>query len=134
MCVCVCMLVCVHAFVRVCLSLCACVCVCVFVFVCVCVCVCVCGFSGCVLGSGPEVKPVIFHLPPPPAHPAVIGDLAFAGVQFKAFSHATAMIQVGLQVPTPLAVRKGLFFCEFLAQLQELCLHGSQYPGCARCA
>ncbi len=28
-------------------------------------------------------------------------------------------------VPTPHAVRKGLFSCEFLAQLQELYLHGS---------
>ncbi len=26
----------------------------------------------------------------------------------------------------PLAVRKGQFSCEFLAWLQELCLHGSQ--------
>ncbi len=34
---------------------------------------------------------------------------------------------VGLQVPTPLAVKKGLFSCEFLARLHELCLHGSQY-------
>ncbi len=36
------------------------------------------------------------------------------------------MVQVGLQVPTPLAVRKGLLSCEFLAWFQELCLHGSQ--------
>ncbi len=36
------------------------------------------------------------------------------------------MVQVGLWVPTPLAVRKGLFSCEFLARLQELCLYGSQ--------
>ncbi len=36
------------------------------------------------------------------------------------------MVQVGLRVPTPLAVRKGLFSCEFLAQLQKLCLHSSQ--------
>ncbi len=28
--------------------------------------------------------------------------------------------------PTPLAVRRGLFSCEFLAQLQEFCLHSSQ--------
>ncbi len=38
------------------------------------------------------------------------------------------MVQVGLRVPTPLAVRKGQFSCEFLARLQELCLHGSQCP------
>ena len=36
------------------------------------------------------------------------------------------MVQVGFRVSTPLAVRKGLFSCEFLARLQELCLHGSQ--------
>ncbi len=48
------------------------------------------------------------------------------GCKFKAFSHETAMVQVGLQVPTPLAVRKGLFSCELLARLQELFLHGSQ--------
>ncbi len=40
-------------------------------------------------------------------------------------SHETAMVQVGLWVPTPLAVRKGLFSCKFLARLQELCLHSS---------
>ncbi len=34
------------------------------------------------------------------------------------------MVKVGLR-PTPLAVRKGLFSCEFLARLQEVCLHGS---------
>ncbi len=56
----------------------------------------------------------------------MIGYLAFAGVLIQAFSHEIAMIQVGLQVPTPLAVRKGLFSCEFLARVQELCLHGSQ--------
>ena len=28
-------------------------------------------------------------------------------------------------VHTPLAVRKSLFSCEFLAQLQEFCLYGS---------
>ncbi len=41
----------------------------------------------------------------------MIGDLAFAGVHiqaFKAFCHETAMVQVRLQVPTPLAVMKGL--------------------------
>ncbi len=95
--------------------------------------------SGCDLGSGPEVlssSPTLaiftvwfsICLPPaPPVHPAVIGDLAFAGVQIQGlFSNETAMVQVGLQVPTPLAVRKGLFSCEFLVRLQELCLHGSQ--------
>ncbi len=33
-----------------------------------------------------------------------------------------AMVQVGLRVPTPLVVGEGLFSCEFLVQLQELCL------------
>ncbi len=51
----------------------------------------------------------------------MIGYLAFDGVLIQGL-----MIQVGLRVPTPLATRKGLFSCEFLAQLQELCLHGSQ--------
>ncbi len=55
-----------------------------------------------------------------------LGTWHLLGCKFKAFSHKTAMVQVGLRVPTPLAVRKGLFSCEFLARLQELCLHGSQ--------
>ncbi len=55
-----------------------------------------------------------------------LGTWYLLGCKFKAFSHATTMVQVGLRVPTPLAVRKGLFSCEFLARLQELCLHGSQ--------
>ncbi len=59
-----------------------------------------------------------------PVHPAVIGYLAFAGVQIRDLS--PVMVQVRLRVPTPLAVRKGLFSCEFLARLHELCLHSSQ--------
>ncbi len=50
--------------------------------------------SGCVLGSGPEVPEFKPHLgnfpsgfpsspPAPPVHPAVIGDLAIAGVQIQ---------------------------------------------------
>ncbi len=62
----------------------------------------------------------------PPVHPAVIGYLAFAGMQIQGLSHEIAMVQVGLRVPTPLAVMKVLFSCECLARLQELCLHGSQ--------
>ncbi len=95
-------------------------------------CVCVAVWcSGCVLGSGPVVlssSPTLWQLSicAPPVHPPVIGYLAFAiGCKLKAFTHETAMVQVGLRVPTPLAVRKGLFSCEFLARLQELCLHGS---------
>ncbi len=38
------------------------------------------------------------------------------GCKFKGFYHETAMVQVGLWVPTSLAVRKGLS-CEFLARL-----------------
>ncbi len=91
-----------------------CVCVCAHVCVHVAVlCVCGCVLCVCVCAS---------YQP----HPAVIGYLAFAGVQIQGLSHETAMVQVGLRVPTPLAVWKGLFSCEFLARLQELCLHGSQ--------
>ncbi len=35
------------------------------------------------------------------------------------------MVHVGLQVPTPLVMRKGVFSWEFLTRLQELCLHSS---------
>ncbi len=85
-------------YVCVCVCVRACVCVCVCVHVCVCASVCVC------------VRACVF------VHVRVC----------KAFSHATAMVQVGLWVPTPPAMRKGLFSCEFLARLQELCLHDSQ--------
>ena len=111
----------------------------VFVFVCVCVCVRTCVWcSGYVLGSGPEVlssspTQTIFPSDFPSAsyqpHQSTqlwLGTWHLLGCKFKAFSHETAMVQVGLRVPTPLAVRKGLFSCEFLAWLQELCLHGSQ--------
>ncbi len=108
--------------------------VCVCVHTCLSVCVCVCMWavwcSGCVLGSGHEIPSssltlAIFHLPPTrPTSPPHDWDLAWC--KFKAFSHETTMVQVGHWVPTPLAVRKGLFSCEFLAWLQELCLHGSQ--------
>ncbi len=62
---------------------------------CMCMHVCTCACSGCVLGSGPwgsEFKPnsgnfsIWFSIclpPAPPVHPAVIGYLAFAGVQIK---------------------------------------------------
>ncbi len=106
-----------------------CVYVCVYVCMYVCMYVCICArmvavwYSGCVLGSGPEVLSssptqatfrLVFHLPPtsPPSC-----DWHLLGCKFKAFSHATAMVQVGLRVPTPLAVMKGLFSCGFLAQL-----------------
>ncbi len=48
------------------------------------------GVVVCVLGSGPEVPEFKPHsgnfpssLPAPPVHPAVIGYLAFAGVQIR---------------------------------------------------
>ncbi len=94
--------------------------------------------SGCVLGSGPAVLsssptqaifpsdfPSVSHQPYQSTQ-LWLGTWHLLGCKFKAFSHETAMVQVGLRVPTPLAVRKGLFSCEFLARLQELCLHGSQ--------
>ena len=43
-----------------------------------------------------------------------------------AYSRPILMNTTMIQMPTTLAVRKGLFSCEFLARLQELCLHGSQ--------
>ncbi len=110
---------------------------CVYVCVCV-VCMVAVWCSGCVLGSGPEVpefKPNSGNLPsdfPSASHQPHqstqlwLGTWHLLGCKFKAFSHETAMVQVGLRVPTPLAVRKGLFSCEFLAWLQELCLHSSQ--------
>ena len=76
--------------------------------------------SGCVLDSGHEVlssspTQAIFDLvlkclpPAPPVHPAVIGNLAFARVKIQSlFSQSSAIAQVGLRVPTPLAVRNGL--------------------------
>ncbi len=107
--------------------------------ICVCMCVVAVWCSGCVLGSGPTVLsssltqalfpsdfPSASHQP----HQSTqlwLGTWHLLGCRFKAFSHETAMVHVGLRVPTPLAVRKGLFSCEFLARLQELCLHGSQY-------
>ena len=107
---------------------------CLCVYVCVCVWVAV-WCSGCVLGSGPEVpefKPNSgnfrsnFLFASHQSTQLRLGTWHLLGCKFKAFSHETAMVQVGLRVPTPLAVRKGLFSCEFLARLQELCLHGSQ--------
>ncbi len=46
------------------------------------------------------------HPPALPVHPAVIGYLALAGVKIQGLSHETAMVQVGLRVPTPLVVEK----------------------------
>ncbi len=81
---------------------------------CVCVRVCVCGVVvvaavWCVvvvslaqglrvLSSSPTLRQfsILFStcLPPaPPVHSAVIGYLAFAGIQIKAFSHESAMVR-----------------------------------------
>ncbi len=85
------------------------------------VCVCV-----CVRANFPSGFPPTSYQP----HQSTqlwLGTWHLLGCKFKAFSHETAIVQVGLRVPTPLAVRKGLFSCKFLARLQELCLHGSQF-------
>ncbi len=131
--VCVCLFVCVCVYYKYrcekwCLELCVCVCVCVCVYWCVCVCVywcvCVCACV-CVLvywliswlrAWGPEFNPhlgifhlVFFFLCLLPVHSCDwVGTWHLLGCKFKVFSHATAMVQVGLRVPTPLAMRKGL--------------------------
>ncbi len=71
---------------------------------------------------------LVLYLPPtshisPPSCDRVLG--IYWGANSRTFTHETAVVQVGLQLLTPLAVRKDLFSCEFLARLQELCLHGS---------
>ncbi len=111
-----------------------CMCVCMYA----CVCVCLCGVVVVSRAQGPRswVQAQLrqfFHLIFPSAshqpHQSTqlwLGTWHLLGCEFKAFSHETAMVQVGLWVPTPLVVRKGLFSCKFLARLQELCLHGSQ--------
>ncbi len=74
----------------------------------------------------PEFLSSLCLPPAPPVHPAVIGDLAFAGEHIQGLFSLYSNGPGGTSVPTPLAVMKGLFSCEFPAQLQELCLHGSQ--------
>ncbi len=49
------------------------------------------------------------------------------------FSHETVMVQVGLQVPTPLAVSKGLFSCKFFACTANSACLVHRHPGFARC-
>ncbi len=98
----------------------------VCVYVCVCVCVCVCVWLCPWLRA--KFKPHSGNFPFgfPYASRQSTQLALIAGVQIQGLSHETAMVQVGLWVATPLAVRKGLFSCEYLAWLQELCLHGSQ--------
>ena len=43
-------------------------------------------------------------------------------------SRASAMVQVGLRVPTPFAVRRSQASCELLARLQEFALHWLTVP------
>ncbi len=74
---------------------------CVFVSVRVCVCVCV----------QATFHLVFLLLPPtsstsPPSCDWVPGICW--GANSRSFSHEIAMVQVGLRVPTPLAMRKGL--------------------------
>ncbi len=84
-----------------------------------CVCVCMCGvvvLCPWLRAEVPEFKPhsvifqLVFHLPPssPPSCDWVPGICW--GASSRPFL-ATAMVQVGLRVPTLLAVRKGLFSC-----------------------
>ncbi len=99
---------------------------------------CVCVWcSGCVLGSGPEVpefKPnsgqfsisfSICLLPAPPVHPAVIGYLAFAGVQIQGIFPCNSNGPGGTLGAHTTCCEERLVLL-FLARLQELCLHGSQ--------
>ncbi len=132
------MYVCTYVCMYICMYVCMYVYVFVHMYVCVCVCVVALWCSGSVCGSGPEglsssptlaIFPLVFCLPPtsptsPPSCDWVPGICW--GANSRPFLVNTAMIQMGFRVPTPLAVRKGLFSCEFLARLQELCLHSSQ--------
>ncbi len=129
----ICMYVCMYVYIYI-IYMYICMYVCMYVCIYVCMCV-LCGVVVVSWAQGPRswVQAQLrqfFHLisiclpPAPPVHPAVwLGTWHLLGCKFKAFSHEAA---VGLRVPTPLAVRKGLFSCEFLSRLQELCLHGSQ--------
>ena len=100
--VCLCMCVCMHA------------CVCVYVYACmyactrVCMRACMYVYSGWVLGSGPKVsecKPHSGNFPssfPSASHQSTqirLGTWHLLGCKFKAFSHETAMVQVGLGCP-----------------------------------
>ncbi len=67
----------------------------------VCVCVCVCVVS---LAQGQVQAPlwqfsIWFSICLQPVHPAVIGYLAFAGVQIQGLSHETAMVQGASKAP-----------------------------------
>ncbi len=97
-------------------------------------CVCVCGVVVVSLAPGSKVPPPPPPPPPrrpPPPRPPPPPPPPRVQAQTQAIFHLPLTSPpscdwVGLWVPTPLAVRKGLFSCEFLARLQELCLHGSQ--------
>ncbi len=99
-------------------------------------CMCVHACPPPTLGSGPGILSssptqaffhLLFHLPPTPT--SSLSCDWVPGICRGANSRPFLMQQQWSRwdsVPTPLAVRKGLFSCEFLARLQELCLHGSQ--------
>ncbi len=105
-----------------------------------CVYVCVCVWWLCVFSSQPvgsEFKPhsgnfpsvfFLICLPPaPPVHPGcdwVPG--IFWGANSRPFLMQQQWSRWDFGCPHHLLVSKGLFSCEFLAQLQELCLHGSK--------
>ena len=126
----------------VCVYVCTCVCVRVCMCVCACVCACVCGAVVCpwLRVWGPEFKPhFISSASTSPTSYDWVPDICW-GANSRSFLIKQQRVQVGNRVPTPLAVRKSLFSCEFLARLQELCLHAHcacsvhRHPGSARCA
>ena len=72
-----------------------------------------------VAGSSPHQPP-----PAPTSPPSCNGYLEYSRVQVHlTLSHASAMAQVGLRVPTLFAERRSQASCEFLARLQEFALH-----------
>ena len=122
-CVCVCVCMCRMCVIHVCVwCMCVCllqVCECVCVCVCVCVYVCVCmwlypwlmAWAPRVQASLRQFFPSSF---PSTSHQPHQSTQLWLGTWYF---HETA--PGGISVPTPLAVRKGLFSCKFLAQLQE---------------
>ncbi len=121
----------------------------IFPYSLLCVCVCVYGFCHGLRALRSRVQAqlrqifhLIFHLPPtsptsPPSCDWVPGICWGANLRLFLMKQQWSRWDF---VPTPLAVRKGLFSCEFLAWLQELCCttHSAclvhRHPGSARCA
>ena len=93
---------------------------------CVCVCVCVCVHAGSWLAKWLKHLTVNLEVAgsSPTSPPSCNGYLEYSGVQVHlTLSHASAMAQVGLRVPTPFAERRSQASCKFLARLQEFALH-----------